>query len=102
MNNQTLKTMVREALLSTVILLSLILVFLFGMSGTSWAVDYWLKAEVTSKTMPDSSVITMWGFAECTAGFASCSPATVPGPELTVPVDQATLRIHFINNLTGA
>jgi hypothetical protein len=55
------------------------------MSGSSWGAEYWLRAEVMTKTMPDTSVITMWGFAQCTADFATCDPATVPGPQLTVP-----------------
>jgi hypothetical protein len=78
------------------------LMFLLGTSGVSSAADFWLRAETLTKTMPDSSVVTMWGFAQCADGtYATCSAATVPGPELTVPIGDTTLTIHLRNNLTG-
>ena len=79
----------------------LALAFILGLGGTSQAAEYWLRADAFPKTMPDGAVITMWGFANCTANFASCAPATVPGPELNVPVGDTTLTVHLRNNLTG-
>jgi len=93
MMNWTIKTVARgflPALLCTL-----------GLSSVSWGAEFWLRAETLTKSMPDASVITMWGFAECTTGFASCTPATVPGPRLTVPVGDSVLTINLRNNLTG-
>ncbi|TAN39649.1 MAG: hypothetical protein EPN25_10755 [Nitrospirae bacterium] len=81
----------------------LALVCILIMNGTSRAAEYWLRAEVTTKTMPDASVITMWGFAQCTDGtYTTCGAATVPGPTLSVPPADSTLTVHLRNNLTGA
>ena len=74
---------------------------LMGAAGTSGAAEYWLSAEVLIKTMPDAQAITMWGFAQCTANFGSCSPATVPGPEIIVPPGDNILTVNLRNNLTG-
>jgi FtsP/CotA-like multicopper oxidase with cupredoxin domain len=80
----------------------LALVFVLGMSGGAGAAEYWLRAEVAAKTMPDTSVVTMWGFAQCTDGtYATCTAATVPGPALVVPPADTTLTIHLRNDLTG-
>ncbi|MBI5076005.1 MAG: putative Ig domain-containing protein [Nitrospirae bacterium] len=80
----------------------LMLICILGLSSASWGAEFWLRAETLTKTMPDTSVVTMWGFAQCTDGtYASCTPATVPGPRLTVPVGDTTLTINLRNNLTG-
>ena len=54
---------------------------------------------------PDGSAtqyfVPMWGYAKCTAAFASCAdPITVPGPALTVPPGDTTLTVHLRNDLT--
>jgi len=72
-----------------------------AMAGTSIAAEYWLQAANLNKTMPDGQVIPMWGFGECTSGFATCNPPTVPGPELVVPPGDNNLTVHLRNNLTG-
>jgi len=79
----------------------LTLVLLLLLAGVSSAAEFWLQADALTKTMPDTTAITMWGFAECTANHAACSPATVPGPQLVVPIGDSTLTIHLKNNLTG-
>ena len=80
----------------------LALVLFLGLSGTSQAAEYWLRAETFAKNMPDGAVVTMWGFASCTDGtYAACTPATVPGPELNVPVGDTSLTVHLRNSLTG-
>ena len=35
----------------------------------------------------------MWGYAQCTAGFGSCGPVTVPGPDLAVPAGDGSLTV---------
>ena len=63
------------------------------------AAVFWLKASAFDKTMPDGTVVPMWGFGQCTASFATCSGPTVPGPELVVPPDDTTLTINLWNDL---
>ncbi|PZO19028.1 MAG: hypothetical protein DCF26_06825 [Burkholderiales bacterium] len=64
------------------------------------AVEYHLRAEPV--TIPDpngGTAIPMWGYALCTASWASCGAATVPGPALTVPVGDDVLTVRLANNL---
>ena len=69
-------------------------------AGISSAATFYLKADVTSKTMPDTAeVVPMWGYAQCNATFTTCGDVMVPGPELTVPVGDSTLTINLKNNL---
>jgi len=94
MITHTRKTIVQGVLLA--------LVFILGMSGTSQGAEFWLRAETMLKTLPSTSDITMWGFAQCTDGsYTVCDPATVPGPRLTVPVGDPVLTVNLRNNLTG-
>jgi len=80
----------------------LTLVFILGLSSIAWGAEFWLRTETLTKTMPDTSVVTMWGFAQCTDGtYATCNQATVPGPRLTVPAGETVLTINLRNNLTG-
>lgn len=67
------------------------------------AVDYYLCADTTTVTMPDSSVVPMWGFAlddnanlidGCGTGVV-----TVPGPEISVPAGDFVLNIHLRNDI---
>ncbi|SNB47979.1 hypothetical protein [Geobacter sp. DSM 9736] len=75
---------------------------LLGSSGISIGAEYWLRAQTFTKTMPDSSVVTMWGFAQCTDGtYSSCGAPTSPGPVLSVPPTDAALTVHLRNALTG-
>jgi FtsP/CotA-like multicopper oxidase with cupredoxin domain len=82
-------------------LLTLAAVFLTA--GPSFAAEYWMCAKPFDMTMPDASVVPMWGFALSNSNFADdCKgPATVPGPKLTVGVGDTTLTIHLRNDLTG-
>ncbi|MBI5632250.1 MAG: hypothetical protein HZA15_02080 [Nitrospirae bacterium] len=89
----------RNSILQSVLLS---LIFIIGLSSVSWGAEFWLRAETLTKTMPDTTDVTMWGFAQCTdATYLTCSPATVPGPRLTVPVGDTVLTINLRNNLTG-
>lgn len=53
-----------------------------------------LQAGVTTKTLPDSATVTMWGF-----GLLAGSPS-VPGPQITV-TEGDTLTLNVTNNLSG-
>ncbi|VAW97207.1 hypothetical protein MNBD_GAMMA22-2242 [hydrothermal vent metagenome] len=53
---------------------------------------------VVTKLMPDGVQVSMWGFGIDDAS-ATCSTATVPGPEITVPVGDTALTINLRNTL---
>ncbi len=73
---------------------------LVSVAAPAFAIDYSLRAEAVSVTMPDGAVIPMWGFALDGASCATppCA-ATVPGPMLTVPPGDNVLRIFLTNGL---
>jgi len=81
--------------------LILVLFCLIGFSANISAIEYLLRADVTTVTMPDGAVITMWGFADDTAGDGT-GTVTVPGPKLTVPPGDTELVVRVKNNLTPA
>ena len=91
--------MIRRKHFETVLITAILLL---SMAGPASAATFYLRADTITKTMPDSAVITMWGFAECTDGtYTSCGLATVPGPALSVPAGDTSLTINLKNNLTG-
>ncbi len=53
---------------------------------------------VVTKQMPDGIQIVMWGYGIDDAS-ATCSSATVPGPEITIPVGDTALTINLRNTL---
>jgi FtsP/CotA-like multicopper oxidase with cupredoxin domain len=57
------------------------------------AVDFHLRAQATTLHMPDGRDVPAWGFA------SGSGPVTVPGPTLTVPPGDSTVRIYLDNNL---
>jgi len=72
---------------------------LFCLAGGAYAVDVYLDVQAFDKTLPDGTIVKMWGFAQCTDGtFAACSPATVPGPRISAAAGDA-LNIHLRNSL---
>jgi len=81
-------------------ILALALLIFAAIGGSSSAEVYWLEARTLTKIMPDSTPVTMWGFAQCASGFSSCGLPSVPGPRLTV-TPGATLTINLRNSLTG-
>jgi uncharacterized repeat protein (TIGR02543 family) len=81
--------------------LILALTLLLGTAGLSGAASFYLDAQTFTKTMPDGTVVTMWGYANCSAGFAACDPPTAPGPTLIVPSGDSTVNITVRNSLTG-
>jgi len=68
------------------------------MATPSFAAVYNLRADTATVTMPDSTVVTVWGFADDAAG-AGTGTVTVPGPMLEVPAGDTTLTINLTNNL---
>jgi len=82
---------------------ALALAGLFGFPPAASAIDYWLRAEPLTVSMPGGINVPMWGYANCTdLTFSSCTTATVPGPALTVPVGDPLLTIHLKNNLPAS
>jgi FtsP/CotA-like multicopper oxidase with cupredoxin domain len=67
--------------------------------GTKKGAEYFLRADTTTKIMPDGRVITMWGFALDSAFGAKDGQVTVPGPLLAVPDAFKNLIIHMDNDL---
>lgn len=70
-------------------------------ANTAGAAVFYLRAEALTVTMPDTTVVPMWGFTRDADGnFATTegSPSS-PGPLLEVPAGDTTLTIHLKNNL---
>lgn len=65
------------------------------------AVSYNLCAGATSSTMPDGAVVSMWGYG-IDDGSPNCATATVPGPQLSVPVGDTALTVNLRNTLPAA
>lgn len=64
-------------------------------SAPAATVDLWTRQ--FAKTMPDGTVVNMWGFADSAAGTPSS-----PGPVVTVPVGDTSLEIVLHNELPEA
>jgi FtsP/CotA-like multicopper oxidase with cupredoxin domain len=95
--------MLNRILQKSLIKVTLAFVVLLCITGISSAAEYSLRADVTTKTMPDGRVITMWGFAldqyDIGGGpVAGDGIVKVPGPALVVPPGQG-LTINLTNNL---
>ncbi len=66
---------------------------LLACAGGAAAAEFYLRADVKDLTMPDNTVVTVWGFAlDADNNFATVDGAvTSPGPMLTVPLGDTTL-----------
>jgi FtsP/CotA-like multicopper oxidase with cupredoxin domain len=82
-------------------ILSLAVCLLTVCAGAASAAEFYLRADVRDLTMPDNTVVTVWGFAlDADNNFATVDGAvTSPGPMLTVPIADTTLTINLKNNL---
>ncbi len=78
----------------------LVPLILMALAGTSLGVEFYLRADTTTKIMPDGQMIAMWGFALDSAFGAGDGDVNVPGPVLTVPPGDPNLTIHLDNNLS--
>lgn len=74
---------------------------MFMLAAPAQAAEYHLRAAPVDKTMPDGTVVAMWGFALDDDGdFTTIEhPPTVPGPRLSVPAGDTTLTVHLHNAL---
>jgi FtsP/CotA-like multicopper oxidase with cupredoxin domain len=63
--------------------------------------EVWLCAKAGGITMPDGVSVTIWGYVLDSAGFGGgcAGEPTLPGPALTVGVDDPSLTIHLRNLL---
>lgn len=75
--------------------------------GNALGAEYWLCAGTFNQTMPDSSTVTMWGYADAsnilpnhTCPANGNAAYTAPGPQLNIPVGDTSLTIHLTNNLS--
>lgn len=70
-----------------------------GSSHPAKAVEYYLWAGKTNLTLPNGTVVPMWGYAlEADNSFATLEGVpSVPGPALIVPPNDTTLTIHLLN-----
>lgn len=68
-----------------------------SLAGRASAATYNLRADTTTMTLPDGTVVTVWGFADDTTAGAGNGVVSVPGPQLTV--NDGTLTINLRNNL---
>lgn len=73
--------------------------FLMIASSQASALNVSLCAGETTKTMPDLSVVKVWGYG-IDDSTSNCASATVPGPQLTVPPGDADLTIALRNTLS--
>ncbi|MBI3562204.1 MAG: tandem-95 repeat protein [Gammaproteobacteria bacterium] len=83
----------------TVFTRSVIATALLTALGQANAVTYNLCTGTTTKTMPDGTVVTLWGYGD--DSVAGC-PVSVPGPQLTIPVGDPSLTINLRNTLSEA
>lgn len=76
--------------------------------GNALGAEYWLCAGTFDKTMPDTSVVQMWGYAQVADANTACpanglldgaSAYTAPGPQLDIPVADTSLTVHLHNTL---
>jgi FtsP/CotA-like multicopper oxidase with cupredoxin domain len=76
--------------------------------GNASGAEYWLCSGTFDKTMPDNSVVRMWGYADVsdtTTYPGHACPAsgdaayTSPGPQLNIPVADSGLTVHLQNTL---
>lgn len=73
-----------------------------AVSGTFAAAvtEVYLRAEATTLTMPDGTIVPMWGFAQDSAFEALDGSVSVPGPTIALPAGGGQLTIYLDNNLT--
>ncbi|MBN1817903.1 MAG: hypothetical protein JW828_11120 [Sedimentisphaerales bacterium] len=82
--------------------LTLALLLVLASTGSTYAIDYYLRAEAVNKVMPDGSMIPMWGYALDPDAVQETGQVIVPGPTLVVPPNDPNLTIHLKNRLDVA
>ncbi|MEQ1740157.1 MAG: putative Ig domain-containing protein [Methyloglobulus sp.] len=94
-----MKTKIKRSLLAGAVALA---------CGNALGAEYWLCAGSFDKTMPDGSVVRMWGYADVSGTIANPNPThtcvgaayTAPGPQLDIPFADTSLTVHLQNTLT--
>lgn len=71
------------------------LVASLGLAADLHAKTYNLRADSTTITMPDGTVVPVWGFADMDGG----NTVKLPGPTLDLPAADTNLTINLTNNL---
>jgi VCBS repeat-containing protein len=77
-------------------------------SSQALAAEVWLEAKpvplggIVLPAPGGGVTVPSWGYASCTAAFASCGDATVPGPALKVLAGDNVLTVHLKNSLLPA
>ena len=69
------------------------------------AADFYLKASAYDLTLPDTTVVRMWGFASCNSTFLTCGQPSSPGPTLQIPDSEpapTVLNIQVKNELPAS
>lgn len=66
---------------------------------TTQAAEFFLRADLTTLTMPDGVQIPVWGFALDSAFGSLDGQVMVPGPRLVLEPGDSILIIHLDNNL---
>jgi FtsP/CotA-like multicopper oxidase with cupredoxin domain len=79
--------------------LLVIIAIILTAAPPSLAEDVYLVAKEFSQITNGGSPVTMWGFAQATAGFASVGAASSPGPVITVSPGDTVLNIYLRNDL---
>lgn len=83
-------------------LASILMVSTITVCGTTAVVSaktYQLRADTTTITMPDKTVVNAWGFADDTPGTGD-GIVKVPGPVLELPATDGNLTISLTNKLS--
>lgn len=82
--------------------LALITAIVAASAVSSYAADIYLVVKAYEKTMPDGTVIPMWGFAadlDGDLGTDEGETPSLPGPMITMTPADPTLNIHLRNDL---
>lgn len=87
-----MKTNYSKAILQTVVSVSMLLAAGMPFAATTTTVN--LTAQRMSATMPDGTIVPMWGY--CTTG--ACTAAWAPGPTITVPYDATGTNLQIVLN----
>ena len=88
----------KQRLFFLILAAALLMPWGFGASAAS-AAEFYLRAEIFYKTMPDTTIVPMWGYSLGAGPSGPWSSASSPGPRLTVPPGDTTLTIHLTNQL---
>jgi hypothetical protein len=70
-----------------------------GLDSQAAVTNVFLRAGVTTNTMPDGRAVVMWGFAREASATGTSGVISVPGPAIQLPPGSWDLRVSVINQL---